>query len=347
MISVEDLVLQVGDFRLQNLSLDVDREEYLIIIGPTGCGKTLLMETICGLNVPDNGAIYIDGREVTRKDPAERKIGYVPQDYALLPFKTVEENIAFGLQAYKCGRKKMKERLQMVMEMLDIKHLRRRYPANLSGGELQRVALGRALAIEPDVLVLDEPLSALDESTCRELMDRLKQLYSELNTTFIHICHRLEEALTLGSTLTVMRNGRIEQTGPVEEVFKYPDNLFVAGFLQLRNLTKGEIRKTPDGNMFYLNGTPLKATQLDEGEAFAVIPLEELSVYSIQPDKEDGYVVLEEKIAENRPGPHEPGLRFRDTIELNVPGIFPKSKWPRGKKIYLKFPVAKLHLLRE
>ncbi len=347
MVSVKDLRLCVGEFCLESVSLSIERGEYFILLGPTGCGKTLMVESICGLNMPDAGSIYIDGRDVTNTDPATRRIGYVPQDYALLPFKTVEQNIAFGLQARKMGRKQIRESLDAVCEMLEIGHLRRRFPSHLSGGERQRVALGRALAIEPDVLVLDEPLSALDEGTCRELMGRLKNLHDHLNTTFIHICHRLEEAFTLGDTLGLMRGGRIEQIGPTGRLIAEPRNLFVARFLQLRNLTRGEIRETAEGNVFFINDVPLCSTEKPAGAAYCIIPVPELSIAEHDPGDEDGYVVLSDRIAENSNGYHEPGLRFRGRIDLTIPGIFPPDKWPPGKKVYIRFQRSGLHILAE
>ncbi len=348
MIAVEDLSLRAGEFQLQDVSFRIGRGEYFILLGPTGCGKTLLVEAICGLNAPERGRIYLDGRDVTTADPAWRKIGYVPQDYGLLPFKTVEQNIAFGLEAHGVDKKSAGERLDAIFNMLDIGHLRARYPARLSGGERQRVALGRALAIKPDVMVLDEPLSALDEGTCRELMGRLKELHAQLNTTFIHICHRVEEALTLGDTLGIMRDGSIEQIGTPGEVFARPRSLFVAHFLQLPNLTRGEVRQTPDGPMFHINGACVAAAAgLPEGPAYGVIPLHELSVTAQPPPEEDGYVVLRERIALNSPGPHAPGLRFSGEIGFTLPGIFPERQWPVGKDVFIRFPRSELHLLPE
>lgn len=347
MIWVENLCLQAGTFRLQEISFRIERGEYFILLGPTGCGKTLLVEAICGLNTPVSGRIHIDGRDVTHIDPARRKIGYVPQDYGLLPFKTVAQNIAFGLEARGLDKAGIRNRLDALFETLDIGHIRDRLPARLSGGERQRVALGRALAIQPDVMVLDEPLSALDEGTCRELMTRLKRLHTRLNTTFIHICHRIEEAITLGNTLAVMRDGRIEQRGTPEQLFSRPRNLFVAHFLQLPNLTKGEVRKTTAGNMFHINEVCVADTDLPEGPAYGVMPLHELTLSAIRPAEREGYVVLREWVAHNSTGPHNPGLRFAGGIGLMLPGIFPANRWPVGQEVYIQFPRSRFHLLGE
>jgi ABC-type sugar transport system ATPase subunit len=347
MISIQALSLRVGAFTLQQVGLQVQRGEYCILLGPTGCGKTLLVETICGLNVPDSGTIHLDGRDVTSADPARRGIGYVPQDYALLPFKTVEQNVAFGLQARGLPKAEIRRRLRPIFETLDIGHLRDRFPARLSGGERQRVALGRALAIKPDLLVLDEPLSSLDEGTCRDLMGRLKEIHSRLKTTFLHICHRVEEALTLGDTLAVMRDGRIEQKGPSGELFSNPKNLFIANFLQLPNLLEGEIRKMPAGNLFQIRDTAVKPTDLPAGSACAVVPLHELTLSTRPPTAEDGYVVLRDRIAANRKGPQQPGLRLKENVRLFIAGLFPEDAWPAGQEVFLRFPCSQLHLLQE
>lgn len=344
MISVQALSLNVGAFQLREVDLQVQRGEYCILLGPTGCGKTLLVETICGLNMPESGSIHLDGREVTTTDPARRGIGYVPQDYALLPFKTVEQNVAFGLEARRLPKAEIRRRLRPILEMLDIDHLRDRLPARLSGGERQRVALGRALAIKPDLLLLDEPLSALDEGTCRELMGRLHELHARLKTTFIHICHRVEEALTLGDTLAVMRHGRIEQKGTPRELFYQPKNLFVAKFLQLPNLLKGQITKTPGGRVFQIRDLTVKPTDLPEGLAYGVLPLPEVSVTTRPPIEEPGYTVLHDQIAANLQGPQQPGLRLQKQAGLFLPGVFSDSAWPVGQEVFLRFACNKLHI---
>ncbi len=347
MITIQNLNLSVGNFRLKDISFRVKKGEYFILLGPTGCGKTMLAESICGLNIPQEGLIFIGGREVTGIDPSKRKIGYVPQDYGLLPFKTVLQNIAFGLQARGHGQRQTRQRTSEVLEMLNIGHLKERMPTHLSGGERQRVALGRALAIEPDVLVMDEPLSALDESTCTELMKQLKMLHSRLDTTFFHICHRLEEALTLGDAIALMRNGRMEQIGEAQEVFSRPRNSFVAGFLQLPNLIEGEVQRTPSGNVFSIDGVHLKHTELPEGKTYAVIPLQKLVLCSEHPGEKKGFVVFECRVEENYTDVHKSGLRVKGQIELVVPGIFSEKDWSPEKKVFVKFPLSKLHLISE
>lgn len=345
MVSVHDLCLSAGRFRLRHISFSVGRGEYFILLGPTGCGKTLLAESICGLNVPDRGTVSIDDVDVTRADPARRKIGYVPQDYALLPFKTVQQNIAFGLEARRLGQKHIRNRSGEILDMLDIGHLKDRLPARLSGGERQRVALGRALAVKPKLLVLDEPLSALDENTSRALMDRLKMLHSQLDITFIHICHRLEEALTLGDRLALMCDGRIVQADTAQRMFSRPLNLFVAGFLRLPNVVRGAVRRAPDGNVFCINGVPVMRTELPEGGAYALMPLNDMCLSAARPGEEHGSVVFSARVAENRAGPFNPGLSLTGQIDLTVPGIFPEKEWPPGKEAFVRFRNSGIHVM--
>ncbi|RKY03149.1 hypothetical protein DRP77_06765, partial [Candidatus Poribacteria bacterium] len=187
MIRVERLNAQAGEFRLKDIDLEIGKGEYFVLLGPTGAGKTFLIECICGLRRIESGRILINGRDVTHLEPAERNLGYVPQDYALFPTMTVFENIAFGLKVRRASN--VEERVLKVAEMLRITHLLDRYPQGLSGGEKQRVALGRALVIEPDALLLDEPLSALDPATAETLCRELKRVQRETGVTTIHVCH--------------------------------------------------------------------------------------------------------------------------------------------------------------
>lgn len=345
MLSVEGIQLSVGQFSLKGVSFSVEQGQRFVLLGPTGCGKTLLAEIVCGLRKVDAGRVMLNGRDITRLDPAKRNIGYVPQDYALLPFKTVERNVAFGLEARRLPKREIADRVGEMLERLGIAHLAKRYPAHLSGGESQRVALGRALAVRPDLLVMDEPLSALDEGTCEELMDMLRGLRDEFRTTTLHICHRLEEAFALGDTLGLLRDGALEQAAPPREMLHRPKSLFVAQFLRLPNLVQGEVRETPEGRAFCLGDEAWIRTEHPAGPACAVVPLEALALSLDAPHPVPGVLALADEIAENRPEAIRPCLRFNKRLNFTVPGVFPPEHWREGRRVYLSFPQDKVHVL--
>ncbi len=245
MLAVKDVTKSFPRFTLGKTSFTVAAGEYFVLFGPTGSGKTLLFELISGIGRPDTGSISIAGKDITSADPARRRIGYVPQDMALVPFKNVWQNVAFGLHSPvfrpRAGRDtwgagtisgEIRRRVDEMLDMLKIRHLADRMPAHLSGGEKQRVALGRALVVRPDLLLLDEPLSAVDENTGNLLMREIKNLQQKSATTTLHICHRLEEMFFLGDRIAVLKEGRLLQTGAPDEICDNPANEFVAGMVR-------------------------------------------------------------------------------------------------------------------
>ena len=226
MLEVENLSLRFPGFALEAVSFTVADGEYFVLFGPTGSGKTLLFELIAGLCRPDSGRVFIRGEDRTDADPADRRIGYVPQDLALIPFKTVWQNVAFGLHAKpfrpeghgkRCGQV-IRERVDAMLELLGISHLAKRRPEGLSGGEKQRVALGRALVIQPDLLLLDEPLSAVDEQTGNTLMREIKTLQRKFGIATLHICHRKEEMAFLADKVALIQAGSIRRVGAPQDL---------------------------------------------------------------------------------------------------------------------------------
>lgn|GEM_PF-168924 len=236
MIRVENLCLSVGTFALRRVCLDVGPGEYFVLLGPTGSGKTLLLECLCGLYRLDSGRVAIAGRDVTAAESRHRQIGFLPQDYALFPHLTVRENIAFGLRRAGADRRQLRQQVEQLMVELGVAHLADRRPRGLSGGEKQRVALARALAVRPQVLLLDEPVSALDESTRDDICRLLRQLNRQTGTTVLHVCHNFGEMMLVADRAAVMANGRIIQVGTPSEILRRPASLTVAQFVQPGNL---------------------------------------------------------------------------------------------------------------
>ena len=236
MIEIKNLSLQLGDFYLKDLNLTIADREYFVIIGPTGAGKTVLLEYIAGLHRLHSGEIWVDGKNITHLAPEEREIGYVPQDYVLFPFLNVVGNISFGLKRSKFSKSEIARRVDDLVKLMGITHLLRRDIRTLSGGEKQRVALARALAPSPRILLLDEPLASLDLQTSRHLMLELRRIHRELGITTIHITHNQTEAEEMADRIAIINTGRLEQVGQPEEVFFYPNSETVSGFIGAPNI---------------------------------------------------------------------------------------------------------------
>jgi ABC-type sugar transport system ATPase subunit len=236
MIEINNLSIRMGGFALKDVNLSIRDKEYLVILGPTGAGKTVLMECLAGLHNLKQGSIRIDNADVTNLAPEERQIGYVPQDYVLFPFLNVQENILFGLKRGKYDRLDIQKRLMTLTGLLGIKHLLQRDPRTLSGGEKQRVALARALATAPRILLMDEPFSALDVQTSCYLRMELRHIHQELGVTTVHITHNQIEAEEMADRVAVMISGSIAQVGKPQDIFFYPENETVSNFIGTSNI---------------------------------------------------------------------------------------------------------------
>jgi len=209
MIEVQGLTLRLGKFSIENLSFSIPSGQYAVLMGQTGCGKTSVLEAVCGLRPIAGGVVRLLGREVTNLKPAERGVGYVPQDLALFPTLTVREHLSLALIVRRWDQARIEERIQELARWLRIEHLLDRRPEGLSGGEAQRTALGRALSFRPRVLLLDEPLSALDEETRQEAYELLRSVQRQTQVTALHVTHSLQEAQALGDRILRLHDGRI------------------------------------------------------------------------------------------------------------------------------------------
>lgn len=239
MLRIESLTTSLGDFSVRDISLEVRDNEYFVILGPTGAGKSVLIETIAGIHFPSSGRIVLDGRDVTRTAPWSRPVGMVYQDYMLFPHLDVGENIAFGLRQRRVPAARRREQVIEICGLLEIDHLLGRSPGSLSGGEQQRVALARALVLEPKVLLLDEPLSALDGPTRERMRAELSRVRRLTGTAVLHITHHFEDVFALADRIAIMRDGRIVQVGETGDVFLHPADRFVAEFLGIGNIIRG------------------------------------------------------------------------------------------------------------
>ena len=244
MIVVENLYLDLGKFKLQGTSLEARKGEYLVVLGPSGAGKTLLLECIAGLRNPTRGRIIVDEVDVTSFPPEKRELAYVPQDYALWPHMTVYNNIAYPLKCKKFSEAEIRRRVRWVTEELEISHLLHRKPGTLSGGEKQRVALARALVWNPKAILLDEPTAALDPALKSSAWKLLKKLHSKLKFTAIHVTHNLAEAATLAEKAAFMYNGVIVKQGRLDDVLATPE---ASIYLGDANVYRGKVMQRRGG----------------------------------------------------------------------------------------------------
>ena len=227
---------------LKDINLYIRDGEFLTLLGPSGCGKTTMLRLIAGFTLPDNGQILVDGKDISGVPPYRRQVNTVFQKYALFPHLNVFDNIAFGLKIQKLPKDEIESRVNEMMELVNLAGYGSRYIDQLSGGQQQRVAIARALVNRPRVLLLDEPLGALDLKLRKEMQLELKRLQREMNITFIYVTHDQEEALTMSDTVVVMNGGKVQQIGTPEDIYNEPKNAFVADFIGESNILDGTMK---------------------------------------------------------------------------------------------------------
>jgi putative spermidine/putrescine transport system ATP-binding protein len=259
-ISVRGLTKRYGDVvAVDGVDLDIPAGEFFTMLGPSGSGKTTTLRMIAGFEMPDEGSIELAGEDVSRLPPYDRPVNTVFQDYALFPHMTVQQNVEYGLMVKKVKKGERQTRAQEALEMVRLAGYGDRKPGQLSGGQRQRVALARAIVNRPKVLLLDEPLGALDLKLRQEMQIELKSIQREVGITFVYVTHDQEEALTMSDRLAVFNEGRIEQVGPPAEVYEHPQNEFIAGFVGVSNVIER------DGRRYTVR--PEKINLLMDGEA--------------------------------------------------------------------------------
>lgn len=265
---------------VRDLNLSIEEGEFLTLLGSSGCGKTTTLRMIAGFEEPTSGTIMVEGERVEEKEPFERNVNTVFQSYALFPHKTIYDNIAYGLKMKKVPKAEIRERVTEMMEMVQLSGFEKRYPSQLSGGQKQRVAIARALINRPRVLLLDEPLGALDLKLRKQMQLELKRLQKKLNITFIYVTHDQEEALTMSDRIAVMHDGIIDQLASPTEIYEHPATKFVATFIGETNIYDGCITRIEDG---------IAAMTLENGAVSVKCPedfsLLEYATISVRPEK--------------------------------------------------------------
>lgn len=278
------------DAAVNDISLEVKEGEFITILGPSGCGKTTTLRIIAGFEQADSGSVIIDGFDVSSKPPYERCVNTVFQNYALFPHMTVFENVAFGLTLKKLPKNEITRMVKEMLAIVQMEDYENKMPDQLSGGQKQRVAIARAVINKPKVLLLDEPLGALDLKLRKQMQMELKHLQKKLGITFIFVTHDQEEAMTMSDRICVMNNGQIEQIGTPEEIYENPKTRFVAEFIGETNIFQGMIEKIVDTNAFVKLSDgqiiSLKKENMKVGETvyFAIRP-ENIKLKSSQDDE--------------------------------------------------------------
>lgn len=246
------------------VDVDIAAGEFCTLLGPSGSGKTTLLKIVAGYEQPSTGTVHVDGRDVGRVPVAKRNIGMVFQNYALFPHMTVAGNVAFPLEMRRCAKADIAERTARTLSLVGLSGYEARYPRELSGGQQQRVALARALVFDPDILLMDEPLGALDKNLRQAMQDELKRLHRRVGVTVIYVTHDQEEAMHLSDRIIVLNNGRVEQAGSPEDLYNRPNSVFVAGFLGECNFLPGQVNRNTNQLVLALDN-PVSVPWTDRG----------------------------------------------------------------------------------
>ena len=307
-----------GEAVLDNISLEISKGEFITLLGSSGCGKTTTLRIIAGLEQPDAGSVWLDGREVTGLEPNQRDVNTVFQNYALFPHMNVAENIGYGLKLKKVPKSEIRKKVSQMLELVQLEGYEKRKPSELSGGQKQRVAIARALVNNPKVLLLDEPLGALDLQLRRAMQIELKHLQKKLGITFIYITHDQEEAINMSDRIAVMKDGRIEQIGTPDEIYNHPKTSYVATFVGNANILHGAAESIQGENAIVKIGNDrvivkLETSQQDTGDTRA-------KQYLAAGEKVTLAVRSENILLQETAVIGDTGTDHRDTVDISVAG---------------------------
>lgn len=296
MLTLENINKTFGDVvAVDNLSLTIDKGEFFCLLGPSGCGKTSTLRIIAGFDKPTSGRVLLNGKDITDIPPNKRNVNTVFQNYALFPHLTVYENIAFGLRIKNIPKNEINIRVMESLKLVALEERKNFKPSQLSGGQQQRVALARAIVNQPEILLLDEPLGALDEKLREQMQVELSNIQKKLGITFIFITHNQEEALTMADRMAVMKNGKIEQLGKTEEIYIRPKSKFVAEFIGNMNFLSGQIISAQNNN-YLLKLSDKTTIELDSENKYSIndkitlaLRPEQLRLSKSKPNGEENY----------------------------------------------------------
>ena len=307
-----------GEAVLDNISLEISKGEFITLLGSSGCGKTTTLRIIAGLEQPDAGSVWLDGREVTGLEPNQRDVNTVFQNYALFPHMNVAENIGYGLKLKKVPKSEIRKKVSQMLELVQLEGYEKRKPSELSGGQKQRVAIARALVNNPKVLLLDEPLGALDLQLRRAMQIELKHLQKKLGITFIYITHDQEEAINMSDRIAVMKDGRIEQIGTPDEIYNHPKTSYVATFVGNANILHGVAENIQGENAIVKIGNDrvivkLETSQQDTGDTRA-------KQYLAAGEKVTLAVRSENILLQETAVIGDTGTDYRDAVDISVAG---------------------------
>lgn len=307
-----------GEAVLDNISLEISKGEFITLLGSSGCGKTTTLRIIAGLEQPDAGSVWLDGREVTGLEPNQRDVNTVFQNYALFPHMNVAENIGYGLKLKKVPKSEIKKKVSQMLELVQLEGYEKRKPSELSGGQKQRVAIARALVNNPKVLLLDEPLGALDLQLRRAMQIELKHLQKKLGITFIYITHDQEEAINMSDRIAVMRDGRIEQIGTPDEIYNHPKTSYVATFVGNANILHGVAESIQGQNAIVKIGNDRVNVKLETSQQNT----EDTGVkqYLSAGEKVTLAVRSENILLQEAAAVGDTGTDHRDTVDISVAG---------------------------